>query len=197
MANAATLNTEQGSIVDEELSKFVSWTARLVAAHRALETEEPDALLTDPLAKAFAGQKALDFVLGMQRDKPDQCSEIFVVLLGAGLDARPWRLPLPFGLKWYEIDLSEVLRVKEKALQANGAPMNAEDNAGARVPVRASQFEQFLGECGWKIVKLVEMDDVAHDVIPGFEYNGPKRPEGRVWYYSFGVFSSIPAMAKD
>lgn len=54
--------------------------------------------------------------------------------------------------RWYEIDQAEVLRVKQKALQANEAPMKFADNEGARIPVRASQVHQIsadLAEAGW------------------------------------------------
>ncbi|HEY9519083.1 MAG TPA: class I SAM-dependent methyltransferase, partial [Gemmatimonadales bacterium] len=34
----------------------------------------------------------------------------------AGLDARPWRLPLPAGLHWVDVDQGELLDLKENAL---------------------------------------------------------------------------------
>jgi methyltransferase (TIGR00027 family) len=39
-----------------------------------------------------------------------------VINLGAGLDARPWRLPLPRSLPWIEIDLPDVLDYKRQKL---------------------------------------------------------------------------------
>ena len=39
-----------------------------------------------------------------------------VVLLGAGLDTRAFRLDLPAGLDWYEVDRHEVLTAKEDVL---------------------------------------------------------------------------------
>lgn len=39
-----------------------------------------------------------------------------VVLIGAGMDTRAYRLALPHGLKWFEVDRTEVLRVKHKLL---------------------------------------------------------------------------------
>lgn len=58
------------------------------------------------------------------------------------------------------------------------------------------QFEEFLGECGWKVVSHVEMDDVAHQITQGLEYNQYPRPEGRGWYVSLGVFRSCPSTIK-
>ncbi|KAK9805049.1 hypothetical protein WJX73_006997 [Symbiochloris irregularis] len=187
----ATL-TENGQVLDDELTKFVSWTARLVAAARALETDEPDAVFRDPLARVLAGPKATEYVDTLTRGFPEKSTSLIlglpperpggkrrvggvivrtqffdtailaatgglkelytwlpkslslepiqqVVMLGAGLDARPWRLPLAAGIRWYEIDRQEVLRVKEKILQASGAPMRSADNEGASIPVRASE----------------------------------------------------------
>jgi hypothetical protein len=42
-------------------------------------------------------------------------------MLGAGMDTRPWRLPLDPRLKWFELDRSDVLAAKQKALQVAGA----------------------------------------------------------------------------
>ena len=45
-----------------------------------------------------------------------------VVLLGAGMDARPWRLPLPPGrVRWIEVDRADVIAAKKRALAAAGA----------------------------------------------------------------------------
>ena len=45
-----------------------------------------------------------------------------VVNLAAGLDARPYRLPLPSSLKWVEVDLPEILDYKAGVL-ANATPV--------------------------------------------------------------------------
>lgn len=42
-----------------------------------------------------------------------------VVNLAAGLDARPYRLPLPPSLRWIEVDLPDLLRQKSDALAAD------------------------------------------------------------------------------
>ena len=44
-----------------------------------------------------------------------------VVLVGAGLDGRAYRLPWPVGVRWWEIDLPEVLAFKEQVLVAVAA----------------------------------------------------------------------------
>jgi methyltransferase (TIGR00027 family) len=44
-----------------------------------------------------------------------------VVLLGAGMDTRAFRLPLPPDLDWYEVDHAPLFAVKEPVLAAAGA----------------------------------------------------------------------------
>ncbi|KAL0021692.1 hypothetical protein WJX79_001040 [Trebouxia sp. C0005] len=48
-----------------------------------------------------------------------------VVLLGAGLDTRAWRLAFPPGVAWYEVDQASVLDFKISRLQKAGAGMQA------------------------------------------------------------------------
>jgi O-methyltransferase involved in polyketide biosynthesis len=47
---------------------------------------------------------------------PRQC-----VVLGAGMDSRPWRLKLPASLRWFEVDREDVLQAKEDLLAVVGA----------------------------------------------------------------------------
>ena len=57
-----------------------------------------------------------------------------VVALGAGMDARPWRLPLPPGTRWWEVDVDRVLAVKggllTRAARAGGVPMDLVTTSG-------------------------------------------------------------------
>src|SRR5271157_1657881 len=117
--------------------KDVSDTALLVAAARASETERPDGLVRDPYAATLAGERGIgiarnanlsrwmSFGIGLRsrfiddlltmelRDRPIDC----ILSLGAGLDARPWRLSLPGSLRWIEVDFEPILEYKHNALQ--------------------------------------------------------------------------------
>lgn len=55
-----------------------------------------------------------DFVFGAPRQ---------VVLLGSGMDTRPWRLKLPTGLTWFEVDQDDVLTAKKHLLESAGAEL--------------------------------------------------------------------------
>ena len=116
--------------------EHVSDTALLVAACRAIETDLEDGLVRDPYAARLAGDRGpvlahkvdasnwLAFGIGVRsRFIDDLLREAIgrgevdtVVNLGAGLDTRPWRLDLPEGLRWVEVDFPEILAYKAEKL---------------------------------------------------------------------------------
>ena len=117
--------------------KHVSDTALLVAAARAAETDMEDGLVRDPYAAQLAGERGIalvrsgspsrwrSFGIGLRSRFIDQflSSELedgtvdCVLSLGAGLDARPWRLPLPGSLHWVEVDFAQILDYKYAMLK--------------------------------------------------------------------------------
>jgi hypothetical protein len=54
-----------------------------------------------------------------------------VVMLGAGMDTRPWRLPLDPQVSWFEVDRADVLAAKQRALQEAGAGFTAAASTAA------------------------------------------------------------------
>jgi methyltransferase (TIGR00027 family) len=119
----------------------VSTTAVGVAAIRAAESAMPNPLFVDPLAPAFvraartsrtvdrddSGDRrrvgALIFWIRVRtrflddvvtRACADGCRQF--VVLGAGLDARAFRLPFPAGIRFFEVDLPDVLTFKERVV---------------------------------------------------------------------------------
>ncbi len=115
----------------------ISETAHLVAMYRALASESPKALFHDPWARLLAGSSGemMMAVLGDEQQGVkalairtqviDQMIQQLVATaniktvlnLGAGLDARPYRLQLPPLLRWIEVDLPGILTYKEQKLQ--------------------------------------------------------------------------------
>ncbi|WP_310766950.1 class I SAM-dependent methyltransferase [Mycobacterium sp. Z3061] len=113
----------------------VSDTARWTALHRATESARPDALFKDPLAERLAGEQGHAIVARVPRSTRngwwlvartkiiddailqaigDGCDR--VLNLAAGLDTRPYRLPLPADLTWVEADLPQLLEEKTRLL---------------------------------------------------------------------------------
>jgi methyltransferase (TIGR00027 family) len=113
----------------------ISDTALWVAVHRARETERPDALFRDPLARRLAGERGERITAalaeGDQYEWPwamrtlllDQVIAArvargtdMVINLAAGLDTRPYRMDLPASLQWVEVDLPGLVAQKDDSL---------------------------------------------------------------------------------
>ncbi|MEA2604357.1 MAG: hypothetical protein QOF89_5349 [Acidobacteriota bacterium] len=115
----------------------ISDTARWVAVYRAMETARPDAIFRDPFADRLAGQRGREILDQMPQghayawpmivrtavfdeiilDAVQTRKADLVVNLAAGLDARPWRLPLPPSLYWVDVDLPGILNYKTEMLK--------------------------------------------------------------------------------
>ena len=103
--------------------EHVSDTALWVAAYRAMESERSDALFHDRFASILTGDKGLRMARWAKASRYTKWSVVIrtciidsyvqalvaegvdtVLNLGAGLDARPYRMSLPESLSWIEID---------------------------------------------------------------------------------------------
>jgi methyltransferase (TIGR00027 family) len=122
-------------MADEPLIRDISDTARWMAVYRARESEREDAVFHDPFARALAGERgeriaaamtfgdehAWSFVARTQLfdrfvTRLVQHGADLILNLAAGLDTRPYRLPLPASLRWVEVDLPDILDYKEEIL---------------------------------------------------------------------------------
>jgi methyltransferase (TIGR00027 family) len=121
----------------------ISDTARWAAVFRARETQRADALFRDPYAERLAGKMGVDIANTLPEGNSHAWAWVartylfdqfitreieqgtdMVLNLAAGLDARPYRMPLPSSLQWIEVDLPEILAYKEGIL-ANEKPVCA------------------------------------------------------------------------
>lgn len=116
---------------DPRTQATVVGTGRWIAAARALESARPDRLFNDPWAELLAGESgkatlnAADYnpflpvrtryfddrIIGAARRDSQ------IVLLGAGMDTRAFRLPLPASGTVFEIDHAEAFTEKEAILR--------------------------------------------------------------------------------
>ncbi len=120
---------------DQGAIRNISDTALWVAVYRAHETERPDAVFRDPLARALAGERGERISALTPFMKQNEWSIVartylfdkfiseqvargadLVVNLAAGLDTRPYRLKLPPSLSWIEVDLPEIFDYKARIL---------------------------------------------------------------------------------
>jgi methyltransferase (TIGR00027 family) len=123
--------------MSDQVIENVSDTSLWVAYYRAKETERPDALFRDPLAKILIGQRGYEIAEDMKKighyvewsvvsrtvmidsfintliDSGIDC----VLNLGAGLDTRPYRMNLPAGLNWIEVDYPTIINLKNDKLK--------------------------------------------------------------------------------
>ncbi|HEX7304516.1 class I SAM-dependent methyltransferase [Lentzea sp.] len=161
----------------QAVERGVARTALMVAAARAIETHRPDSLARDDYAEHFVRAAGTceswplrphevpagdddplwgrlgryfglrtrvldDFVLRSVRAGARQ-----VVLLGAGLDTRAFRLDWPEGCVVFEVDQDPVLRFKQDVLDNLAATPTAR-----RVPIAADlrgDWETALGNAGF------------------------------------------------
>jgi len=117
------------------LIEGVSDTAFWVAHYRALESQRPDALFHVPFAALLAGDRGKKIAKSMPMPFITGWAVVIrtciiddyiqwalaqgvdaVLNLGAGLDARPYRMELPDSLIWIEADYPQIVEYKETRL---------------------------------------------------------------------------------
>jgi len=116
--------------------EHVSDTARWVALYRAMESERSDALFRDPYARRLAGERGERILASMRKGQAwawpmivrtavmdelilraiERDGADTVLNLAAGLDTRPYRLPLKATLRWVEVDFPDVIAYKQEQL---------------------------------------------------------------------------------
>jgi methyltransferase (TIGR00027 family) len=116
----------------QDFDQFVPFTARMMAALRARETNRCDRLFEDPFAAELAGKEAFEridqqltardqaYVAVRTRFFDDFLSAVpidQVVLLASGLDTRAYRFPWTENTNVYEIDHPQVLAYKAERLK--------------------------------------------------------------------------------
>lgn len=119
----------------------VSRSSLIAAAARAIETENPDGLFKDPLAANLAGEDTISEARPNVQKFEDRGTPIAivrtryfddflqsktdlirqVVILGAGMDTRAFRLPWPSDTHLFEIDTPEVIEYKESVLRSTSS----------------------------------------------------------------------------
>jgi methyltransferase (TIGR00027 family) len=160
----------------EPLVRNISDTALLAAVYRARETDRPDALFRDPFARRLAGERGDQIARSMPFSEKATWAWIartvaydelitrqvaqgadLVVNLAAGLDTRPYRMPLLSSLRWIEVDLPGILDYKEEILRGE-KPFCALERTRldlSDVSARRQLFAQ-LGRSATKALVLTE-----------------------------------------
>ncbi|CAD6588729.1 MAG: hypothetical protein CYPHOPRED_004509 [Cyphobasidiales sp. Tagirdzhanova-0007] len=132
-----------------QLPSGVTWTALGCAVLRARESQRPDGLFAGPLAVALVAQVKENGVIPTTVISPDAewlYGEYItlrtkfidvrllaaadqgikqIVVLGAGLDGRGYRLDWPSGVQIYEVDMPELLTYKQSIVEVAGLQSTA------------------------------------------------------------------------
>jgi methyltransferase (TIGR00027 family) len=125
------MNSDKRPVIQD-----ITDTARWVACFRARETQRPDPLFVDPYADRLAGERGYEIAARLGDANRHLWAWVtrtylfdqfllrgiaegadLVLNLAAGLDARPYRLPLPAKVRWVEVDLPRILSYKSEILR--------------------------------------------------------------------------------
>jgi methyltransferase (TIGR00027 family) len=156
--------------------QHVSDTALWVALYRAMESERPDALFHDPYARRLAGERGERIFAALPKARTwgwpmvvrtAVMDELIlkaagqgldtVLNLAAGLDARPYRLPLPATLRWIDVDFPEMIAYRREQL-GDARPACRVEQVGMDltvVPARRSLFTE-VGRAGQAVLVVSE-----------------------------------------
>jgi methyltransferase (TIGR00027 family) len=158
------------------LVRDISDTARWVAVFRAEESERSDAVFRDPFARRLAGARGQDIASAIEFSRANSWSFVArthlfdaviarhvaegvdtILNLGAGLDARPYRMQLPESLVWIEADLPAMIAYKNAALADERAACRLERVAIdlADRDARTAVFER-IGDCAGNVLVMTE-----------------------------------------
>jgi len=120
-----------------------SFTGRMCAASRWEETNRPDSLFQDRLARKLAGQEGMASPMGAWILVPrtrfgddflqwhyDEGGCRQLVLLGAGMDARAWRLTHMPELRVFEVDQQTTFDVKEPLVRGEALTVHSREVVG-------------------------------------------------------------------
>lgn len=160
----------------EPLIRNVADTARWVAVYRADETERSDAVFHDPYARMLAGERGSQIADAIEFGKKNSWSFVartflfdefimqhvkqgydMIINLACGLDARPYRLPLPSTLSWVDVDLPEMITFMQ-TMMVNEKPKCELERIALDLSEREARLELFskLGSRDKKTLIIAE-----------------------------------------
>ncbi len=139
----------------------VADTALWMAYIRAMENQRAGAVIRDPLAALLAGDRGRKIARSMPHSATTAWGMIIrtsaidrlilealplgvdtVLNLGAGFDTRPYRMELPSGIRWIEVDLPDLIESKNAMLRSH-APVCSVERIGMDLSNRSSRNELF------------------------------------------------------
>ena len=185
--------------------RLFSQTPIGLAIFRAVETARNDALFRDPYARRLAGEKGFEIAKNLpDGDKHEWAwmartylfdryvsQEIregadVILNLAAGLDARPYRMDLPAGLYWVEVDLPELVSYKNEVLASDAPKCRLRRVALdlTNVLERRSLFEE-VNTLGTRVAVVTEglLIYLSNEEVAAFAEDLAVNPHFRSWVF--------------
>lgn len=174
--------------MEESIFESVLDTAFWVANFRAIENKRENGLFKDPYAELLvSGGKNLiksfdsDYVAWTVILRTVVIDEMIkryvieggvdaVINLGAGMDARPYRLDLPESLNWIEVDQAKIIEHKESVL-AKCHPKCRVERYSLDLSLPAERFE-FLKDQNEKYLNLLILTEGVLPYLTEVEVGG-------------------------
>ena len=182
----------------------VSDTGLWVAIYRAMESERPDALFHDTHARRLAGARGEAIVQAMPQGRMQAWAMIVrtqvfdevlmrlvgerkvdaVLNLAAGLDVRPYRLPLPPALRWTDVDFPDVVAYKSRMMTGE-APKCAYESVGVDLADERARAELFdkIDAASKSVLVISEglLVYLTHEQVASLARDLAARPTFRYW----------------
>lgn len=148
---------------ETKMIRGIADTARWVAMYRAVESERKDAHFRDPFARRLAGVRGEEIYRSLPKPMRNAAWSVvartvqfdrivmdavaegstMVINLAAGLDTRPYRLPLPPTLTWVEVDEAPLFEEK-RAILADAMPVCHLERVALDLTREAERHELFV-----------------------------------------------------
>jgi methyltransferase (TIGR00027 family) len=182
-------------------------TALWVATFRAIESKRADAIFSDPLAEMLAGKRGPMIARSLYLTSMESWGVVLrtsaidrliqealhagvdtVINLGAGLDSRPYRMDLPSDLRWFEIDLPELIGAKNSQL-LDHAPKCKVERVGLDLRNLKERSQHFarIGASSASTLLIAEgvIPFLSNDVVGGLAEELHAIPAFRRWILDF------------
>ena len=203
----------------EPLIRNIADTALWVAIYRAEESERPDAVFHDPYARKLAGERGAQIADAIVFGRTNSWSFVartylfdtfimeqveqgvdMVINLAAGLDTRPYRLPLPESLIWVDVDLPSMINHMEN-MMATEKPKCQLERVALDLSERIARIDLFASLAGRakKVLVVAEglIGYLTESEAGTLAYDLSHEPHFKHWVFDIMSPGLLPMVQKE